>query len=217
MLSQQSSADKGTLWQLRKLLNRTAVPSEPKANVKGAEDFLRIVLTGYTIIAARAILSASQISDVEELSKRIVKFCTIDRIGHHPQSTPSDGCDCVLVYSKEVITLGLMWLGFNDAIKEGDGDWVLTYWKFLLLLFKVDKQRNYSCKAAKLLLDYHYFLSPRQAAQLKWSRFVNTQGRIGCNVPAVLHMEHLLRTLCCTLDPTLLQQQLTGQANTLVW
>ena len=199
MLSQQSSADKGTLWQLRNLLNCTAVPSEPKANVKGAEDFLRIVLTCYTIIAARAILPTSQISDVEELSKSIVKwFCTIDRIGHHPQSTPGDGCDCVGVFKRSDHTWGdVAWV--HDAIKEGDGDRVLTYWKFLLLLFKMDKRRNYSCEAAKLSLDYHYFLSPRHAAQLKWSRFVNTQGRIRCNVPADLHLEHLNRRVKDTL------------------
>ena len=51
--------------------------------------------------------------------------------------------DGIQAYSKEVITLGLIWLGYYDAVKEGDGDRVLQYWKFLLLLFKISNHRNY--------------------------------------------------------------------------
>ena len=158
--------------------------------MKAAEDFLQVVHTGYVVVAARAILQTLERSTVKEVSKSIVEsFCTIDSIGSNPWPTPGD--DCVQACSKELMTLGLVWLGFDDAIKEGDGDRVLRYWKFLLLLFKMDNRRNYSCEAAKLLLDYQYFLTPRQAAQLKWSRFVNTQGRLACNIPGDLHLEHL--------------------------
>ena len=38
----------------------------------------------------------------------------------------------------EVLTLGLLWLGFNDAIKEGDGEKVFVYWKFLLLVLSME-------------------------------------------------------------------------------
>ena len=34
-------------------------------------------------------------------------------------------------------------------------------------------------------------MSPRQAGQLLWSRFVNIDGKPGKNVPVDLHMEHL--------------------------
>ena len=37
--------------------------------------------------------------------------------------------------------------------------------------------------------------SKREAEQLKWSRFVNTRGRKGCNVSCDLHIEHLNRRL----------------------
>ena len=42
-------------------------------------------------------------------------------------------------------------------------------------------------------------VSPRQAAEIKWSRIVNTQGRPGCNIPVDLHSEHLNRRLKGTL------------------
>ena len=57
-------------------------------------------------------------------------------------------------------------------------------------------------------LQHQYLFSERKAAQLVWDRFVNTQGRPGCNVPADLHMEHLnkrfkavLRNLGANIQP----------------
>ena len=104
---------------------------------------------------------------------------------------PVDG---VYIYGTEVLTLGLLWLGFNDAIKEGDGNKVFVYWKFLLLVFKRGGCRNYPIEVVNLLYQAHT-LPPRLSAQLKWGRFINTHGRPGCNIPADLHMEHLNRKL----------------------
>ena len=83
-----------------------------------------------------------------------------------------------------------MWSGFNDAIKEGDGDKVITYWRFLLFVFKLGGCMNYSGEAVNLLSQLHT-LSPRLVAQLKWGQFINTKGRVGCNISSDLHMEHL--------------------------
>jgi L1 cell adhesion molecule like protein len=44
-----------------------------------------------------------------------------------------------------------------------------------------------------LLLHHDFTLPPRQAAELIWSRFVNTKGQQGTNIPNDLHMEHLNR------------------------
>ena len=46
-----------------------------------------------------------------------------------------------------------------------------------------------------MLSQYHFLLSPRKAAQLKWSRFINTKGRRGGNISCDLHLEHLNRRL----------------------
>ena len=98
------------------------------------------------------------------------------------------------LYAREVLTMGLIWLGFNDAIKEGDGDKVIMYWRFLLLAYKHGDSRNYFIEAVNLLSQLHK-LSPRLVAQLKWGRFINTHGRSGNNISADLHMEHLNRRL----------------------
>ena len=46
-------------------------------------------------------------------------------------------------------------------------------------------------EALNLLAQYHFLLPPRLAEQVLWSRFINTHGKPGCNVPCDLHMEHL--------------------------
>ena len=111
-----------------------------------------------------------------------------------PNCTKGDeSVDKVHLYATEVLTLGLLWHGYHDAIKEGDGDRVYLYWKFLLLAFKQGHRFNYSSEAINLLIQAQCLLSPREAAQLKWCRFVNTQGRVGCNIASDLQMEHLNR------------------------
>ena len=103
----------------------------------------------------------------------------------NPAASGND--DGVYVYATELLTLGLIWHGFHDSIKEGDGDRILIYWKFLLIIFKVAKCYNYAKEAVYLLLQHK--------AQLLWSRCVNTRGVAGGNIPGDLHNEHLNRRL----------------------
>ena len=98
-------------------------------------------------------------------------------------------------YTTELLTLALVWHNYHDSVKEGDGDRVMMLWKFLLVIFKKAKRKNYSKEAFILLMHYNFLLSDRLAEQLKWSRFVNTHGRKGCNIPCDLHLEHLNRQL----------------------
>lgn len=102
-------------------------------------------------------------------------------------------------YGKEVITLGLLWMNYYDGIKEGDGIRIMRIWKYLMLIFQQTNHRNYAKEAALLLINYHFATSERVATQLATSRFVNTKGRTGCNIPCDLHLEHLNRRLKGTI------------------
>ena len=106
----------------------------------------------------------------------------------------STAFDAVHVYALDILNLGLIYKGFHDAVKEGDGDRVIRYWKVLMVLFKETGKRNYSKEAFLLILQLHS-LSERAATEVKWSRFVNRRGQIGCNIPCDLAMEHLNRRL----------------------
>ena len=90
--------------------------------------------------------------------------------------------------------MGLLWYGFRDAVREGDADRIILYWKFLMVTFKQTKHYNYANEGF-LFLAQTLLLSPREVCDLKWNRTVNTTGRVGKNVPVDLHMEHLNRRL----------------------
>ena len=84
-----------------------------------------------------------------------------------------------------------MYLEFRDAIKEGDGICVLRCYRYLLPMFINSGRTNYAIETLNFLMQYDYLLSPRQAEELLWGRFVNTHGQAGRNIPNDLHCEHL--------------------------
>ena len=123
--------------------------------------------------------------DVIQLAEAIVeRFGNID-------SEVKQGDDLYL-YMTELLTMCLIWHSFHDAVGEGDGDRVINMWKFSSSFFKIAIERT---TAFILLMQYHFLLPEQLAEQLKWSRFINTSGQQGCNIPCDLHLEHLNRQL----------------------
>ena len=179
--------------QIKNLINRTAVSSDPESDVKASEDFLLLFLCAHVVAAARQLLLLGHTGSVTDLAKSVV--ATFGNFKLNGDSNNPKVIDGIHLYACEAITLGLLWYGFYDATKEGDGERVLTYWKYMLVLFKTTNHHNYSKEATKLLLQCYYTLSERKVAQIKWSRFVNTKGRPGCNMPCDLYMEHLNRRI----------------------
>lgn len=199
MYSAKSGRDQGTLFQLRNLLNRSSVCSDPEKNMKSCEDFLLVVLHAHVVSAANAILQLRDVN-LKMLSKSIVSNYVL--LPDFSKQSQEESPDLVNVYAMEVISLGLLWHGYHDAIREGDGDRILRYWKFMLVLFKTSKNYNYAKEAVNLLMSQKYLLSERKSAQLLWSRTVNTSGRAGCNIPMDLHLEHMNRRLKQILSTT---------------
>ena len=97
------------------------------------------------------------------------------------------------------MSLGLLLIEFNDAIREGDGNRICRCWQFFLPVFKATKRKNYAIEAFVLQAQLRFLFTPRMAGQLKWSRTVNIHGMRGKNVPCDLHMEHLNRTCKCSI------------------
>lgn len=111
----------------------------------------------------------------------------------------------------------LLWHGFHDAVKEGDGDRIVLYWKVLLPVFQQSGHYNYAKEAFMLLAQTH-MLSERKVMELKWSRTVNTTGRTGCNIPCDLHMEHLnhrLKSMLGNIAPNANSQAIEKVAKSL--
>ena len=210
--------DGGTLLQLRNILNRSSVPTDPKKDVNAAEDFLEVVLIGHVVAAGMEILGMETMKDQpndtfplsEPLSKSqkeqvlksiahdlVSKFVNLDitvlsdSTDHKTAKTKKENKDGILEYAKECLTLCLLKEEFDDAIHEGDGQRLIRCWKFFLLIFKCTNHKNYSIEALNLLAQYYVLLPPRLANQLIYSRFVNVHGTPGHNIPCDLHMEHI--------------------------
>ena len=103
--------------------------------------------------------------------------------------------DGVFNYASAVLNDGMLLLEFCDAIKEGDGKWILRCWKAMLIYFQHARHSNYAKEAILLLAAVNATATPRVAAQITWSRVVNTRGGPGNNIPVDLHNEHLNHAL----------------------
>ena len=130
--------------------------------------------------------------DCSTVANQIVK--QFIPINHSEELLSSPINDSRFNYATDVLTMCLLWHGFHDAVKEGDGDRIIMYWRVLLPVFQQKGHYNYAKEALMLLAQTH-FLSKRKVMELKWSHTVNTTGRDGCNIPCDLHMEHLNRKL----------------------
>ena len=107
------------------------------------------------------------------------------------KSTSND--DHVENHSIQLVSLGLFYLNYRDAIREGDGERVLNAWRYMLPMFIATGRKNYAKEAFLFLINHDVLLPPRMAHQMLWRRFVNVRGVSGGNIPADLHNEHLNR------------------------
>jgi hypothetical protein len=92
--------------------------------------------------------------------------------------------DDVYNYNCALLTDGLFFLNFLDAVAEGDGARIMRQYAYLLLYCKADN--NHSTKYALECL-YQLFLtkallSPRDVERFTWNRTVNNCGKKGKNI-----------------------------------
>lgn len=137
----------------------------------------------YTEVERKAVLHS--------VSRKIVKNYIRFSFNNHTDDINNE--DKVHSYACHLLSIGYFYLTYKDAIKEGDGERVLECWRYLLPVFHNSGRRNYSNEALNFLCQYHHELPPQQAEQLLYSRFVNTKGVKGRNIPLDLHQEHLNR------------------------
>ena len=58
-----TSTEKGTLIQLKQLINRTNVPREPQNDANATEDFLEVAFIAHTIVAVLSFFGMTTVSD----------------------------------------------------------------------------------------------------------------------------------------------------------
>ena len=207
------------MYQLRNAINRVNVVQKPLDRFDTCEDFLVMVVECHISAAAMTMLDMKSLDDVPSLQyaaegadtwmlpatdhECILSTITerlVDQyvdVGYNDSLASLSETDMIRLYASQVLSLGSLYLEFKDAIKEGDGLRVLRCYRYLLPIFKSSGRKNYSIESLNLLVQHDYTLSERQAHELIWSRFINTHGHPGRNIPNDLHCEHLNR-LCKT-------------------
>lgn len=187
-----------------------------KLQILMCDDFFKIVLSSYIVTAAMDLLNMTSLEDepandnllpangwledkerrkdqLYAFSSKIVQKFDIKTCFNASESIQDS--DSVLTYSKLLMSVGMIYLEYCDAIKEGDGFRVLRCWRYMLLVFKATGRTNYSIEAFTLLAQHDFLFSNRQKQQLLWGRFVNVHGLPARNIPSDLYMEHLNRVL----------------------
>lgn len=217
LYSSYSVREQGTLYQLKNIINRTNLKANPKDSVNATHEFITLVTTCHILSAVMQLMKMSELNDIpddelvdeetwmlpaeerkhilSQISHKVVD--TYVNFKFDFKSPPEPSSDGVYAYGVEMLSLGLFYMLFKDAIKEGNGEQVLRCWKYFIPIFKASGRTNYSIESFLTLYQFHYTFSPRQSHQLMWSRFINTHGLPGHNIECDLHMEHLNR-LCKT-------------------
>ena len=105
-----------------------------------------------------------------------------------------DNSDYILNYSKTALTLGLLKLDHDDAIKLGDGERMLRLDSIMYLYYKRFKCTKYAYGMLETILQSKVLLSERLAHRLIWNRVVNHRGKSDSNHPNDLDIEHCNKT-----------------------
>jgi len=127
--------------------------------MKASEDFLRVVLYSYIVVAAKScIRNASDDAEINCITVADFVVQNYVRIGL-PESSDAISDNSVYNYTLDLMGVGMMWLGFHDAIREGDEERIIRYWKFLMVVFRKDHHYNYANEGLKLIMQ-SLILSP---------------------------------------------------------
>ena len=208
--------DGGSLYQLRNLINRRNVVKDPTNNVAACEDFFLHVVEAHILSACMTVFGMSSVDDtpsshlfpedsaeLDPIKRREILLLAVLKmmdsfidlsIGRSHAHKGRDAAeDHLPAYACEVLTLGLLYMEFTDAIREGDGERILRCWRYFMIVFKACGRKNYAIEAFTMLAQYHFLFTDRMRMQLIWSRTVNAHGRPGKNVSCDLHNEHLNR------------------------
>lgn len=207
-----SCKDHGTLGHFRTLLSRVTITGEPKKDVDACVDLLVTVFTGYIVAAACIHLGIDNPSDdlpsgaipvdlhkassdsqkkyLFNIAGLIANKLTIIENAFKEEGLKDPASDGVNNYAQVLCHYASLVIEFIDACNEGDGKRVLRCWKLFLPHFYAAHRTKYALEALNIQIQL-ITMPPQLSHELTWSRFVNTHGSQGYNIPCDLANEHI--------------------------
>lgn len=155
-------------------------------------DFPQIPKTGYQSNDIVCDLCGRKYKQAKTLEKHMSQVHAMVDSESELQSevTAKSDQDYVLNYSKLSLTLGLLKLNHDDAIRMGDGQRIMQLDKVFYLYYKAFNCSKYAYGMLETILQTRVLLSERMAHRLIWNRTVNNSGKIDSNLPNDLDLEH---------------------------
>ena len=138
------------------MLNRRNVGTKPHKDVNAYEDFFLLILVCHILAAAMEVFAMDCLDDepcteilcpdvwMHEKEERreilhsiagVIVQLLCQPINNLPTKKPLKG-DTVYTYACEVLSLGVLYAEFRNAIQEGDGLCVLRCWRYFLFIFR---------------------------------------------------------------------------------
>ena len=174
------------MYQLGNLINRRNIINTPEKNVNASEDFIRLLVNARMLTASTQCFALESLDGIpptsvvdediwlynkEDRMKVLYSLCK-SLVNRFVDLSPKFNCkhsgiddgpatDHVNTYAQELLSLGMFYMEYTDAIHEGDGYRVLQCWKYMFLLFKATRHTNYAVEAFTTLVYYYWILSPR--------------------------------------------------------
>jgi len=130
---------------------------------------------------------------IESIAKKVVDRLTLVESAFVDPGEITDSGDTCYNYARVLCHYGSLLMEFRDAWAEGDGERVIRCWRLFLPHFQASGRTKYSLAAFNVQLQTKVTLSPNDAHQVMWHRFVNSRGGMGNNIPCDLYNEHINR------------------------
>ena len=166
-----SGIDCGTLYHLRNYIQRRNIRKQIQSDPTACEDFFQQVEAYVTTAALNALdmhstedttinYQGNNWADLDTSGKlkffnSMVSNIVTQLVNLHWPENSTDHekykSDQLFSYASEVMSLGMFYNEYCDAIHEGDGQRILCCWRYMLLLFKASNRTKYTIKAFTLL------------------------------------------------------------------
>ena len=83
------------------------------------------------------------------------------------------------LYGTNLLSAGLLLMGFHDSVKDGNADLLATCWTSAAAVFHTTHRTNYLREYVARVLLLEYFLPPKDAHEAEWNSTANLSGRQG--------------------------------------
>lgn len=105
------------------------------------------------------------------------------------EKTSSDSEDHIFNYGCLHLSLGLLLRDAEDAVKEGDGDRLMTVWKILTFVYRLEGATKYALADLRIQASLLGLLTPKNAHRFKWNRFAGLREGAGTRIARDLRLE----------------------------